>query len=164
MWQQSPQTWAHFPSGERGMGWKKRERHKATVPVFPSTSICHRTTFLLLFLIMKRLSLHTMRRAGREHLQYVKEMKQKWDHEGRGRGQHWVSEFFRTVRENRHMLWWKLSKSPLRLALIAHMCIYMQLHFIARMFSGIMDAVQHSAAIMTSFVVCQKASRCGWWT
>lgn len=40
----------------------------------------------LLFLIMKQLSLHTMKRAGWEHLQN-KEKRQKWDHGSGGQGQ-----------------------------------------------------------------------------
>ena len=55
MWQHEPTNMSSFPS--RGMkdGEKQRERNS------PSLPSCHRPTFLLLFLIMKRLSLHTMR-------------------------------------------------------------------------------------------------------
>lgn len=63
MWQHEPTNMSSFPL--RGMRDGEKQREKEIVPVFPSTSSCRRTTFLLLFLIMKRLSLHTMRGTTR---------------------------------------------------------------------------------------------------
>lgn len=77
MWQQSPPTQVDSPSGETRNGEKQTET--SIVSVFPCTSIWHQTTFLLFFLIMEQLSFHTMWTPVWEHLQCVKELKQKWD-------------------------------------------------------------------------------------